>query len=123
MKLALSAALLLAAAMPALAQQGGPVVGSVTPRYKELSTWLTQTAEQVPESLYPFRPNPAVRSLGQLIGHVANAQFMFCTAALASRRRRIRISKKSRTRPRWWRPSKRRRHTAIGPTRRPTPTR
>lgn len=83
MKLALSAALLLAAAMPALAQQGGPVVGSVTPRYKELSTWLTQTAEQVPESLYSFRPNPAVRSLGQLIGHVANAQFMFCAAALA----------------------------------------
>jgi uncharacterized damage-inducible protein DinB len=82
MKHALIPALLLAAATPALAQQGGPVVGAVTPRYKELSGWLVKTAEQVPESLYGFKPNPAVRSLGQLVGHVANAHYLFCSAAL-----------------------------------------
>jgi len=85
MKHALIPALLLAAASPVLAQQGGPVVGSVTPRYAELSGWLVKTAEQVPESLYSFKPTPAVRSLSELIGHVANAQFMFCAAALAEK--------------------------------------
>jgi uncharacterized damage-inducible protein DinB len=85
MKRFLMPVLLLAAASPAAAQQGGPVVGSVTPRYAELSGWLVKTAEQVPESLYAFKPNPAVRSLGQLIGHVANAQFMFCAAAMGEK--------------------------------------
>jgi uncharacterized damage-inducible protein DinB len=80
---ALIPVLLLAVATPVLAQQGGPVVGSVAPRYKDLSTWIVQTAEQVPESLYSFKPNPAVRTLGQLIGHVANAHYLFCATALA----------------------------------------
>ena len=83
MKRYLMPVLLLAATVPAFGQQGGPIVGSVTPRYAELSGWLVKTAEQVPESLYAFKPTPAVRSISQLIGHVASAQFMFCAAAMA----------------------------------------
>jgi uncharacterized damage-inducible protein DinB len=41
-------------------------------------------AEQVPESLYSFKPTPQVRSLGQLFGHVADAQAMICAAASSS---------------------------------------
>ncbi len=65
------------------AATGGPVVAAVTPRFNELAGWLVATAEQVPESLYAFKPNPAVRSLGQLVGHVANAHYLFCSGALA----------------------------------------
>ena len=82
MKRVLMPVLLLAAAVPAFAQQGGPVVASVTPRFAELGGWLSKTAEQVPESLYAFKPNPAVRSLGQIIGHMANAHYLFCATAL-----------------------------------------
>ena len=82
MKYALIAAALLGAAAPAAAQQGGPVVAAVTPRFAELSGYLVKTAEQVPENLFAYKPNPAVRSLGEIIGHVANAHFMFCSAAL-----------------------------------------
>jgi uncharacterized damage-inducible protein DinB len=85
MKRLLLPALMLAAAAPAFGQGGGPVVGSVAPRYAELSGWLVKTAEQVPESLYSFRPTPAVRSIAQLVGHVANAQFMFCSAAMGQK--------------------------------------
>ncbi|HQR18400.1 MAG TPA: DinB family protein [Gemmatimonadales bacterium] len=82
MKYALIAAVLFGAAAPAVAQQGGPVVGAVTPRFAELSGYLIKTAEQVPETLYAYKPNPAVRSLGQLIGHVANAHYLFCSTAM-----------------------------------------
>src|SRR5262249_537640 len=39
------------------------------------------TAAKVSEELYAFKPTPEVRSLGQLIGHVADANFMICAAA------------------------------------------
>lgn len=42
---------------------------------------VLRAAEQVPESLYTFKPTPDVRSFGQLVGHVANAQGMICAAA------------------------------------------
>lgn len=86
MKLSLILTLLLAVAVPACAPPAdagdGVVVASVTPRFRELSTWLVQTVEQVPDSLYGYKPNPAVRSISELMGHVANAHYLFCSAAL-----------------------------------------
>lgn len=86
MKSFLIPTLLLAVAVSACAPPpdagDGVVVASVTPRFKELSTWLVQTVEQVPDSLYGYKPNPAVRSLSQIMGHVANAHYLFCAAAL-----------------------------------------
>lgn len=86
MKLSLIPSLLLAAAVSACAPPAdagdGVVVASVTPRFKELSTWLVQTVEQVPDSLYAYKPNPAVRSMSEIMGHVANAHYLFCASAL-----------------------------------------
>ncbi len=71
---------------PALAQGGAdaasPAVGSVTPLYRQVLAYLVAAAEQMPEADYAFRPTADVRSYGQLVGHVANAQFMICAAAL-----------------------------------------
>jgi uncharacterized damage-inducible protein DinB len=81
-------ALLLVAltASPALAQDGpasaNPVTGTLAPAYAQIRDYLIAAAEQVPEADYGFKPTPDVRSFGQLIGHVANAQFMICAAAL-----------------------------------------
>lgn len=47
-------------------------------------TNVLRAAEQVPESLYAFKPTPEVRSFGQLVGHVADAQGMICAAAAGS---------------------------------------
>lgn len=43
---------------------------------------LIRSAEKMPEESYSFKPSPDVRSFGQLIGHVADAQYLFCSAVL-----------------------------------------
>lgn len=42
---------------------------------------LVEAAEIVPAADYAFRPTPTVRSVAQLIGHVANGNFFFCSQA------------------------------------------
>lgn len=42
---------------------------------------VTATAEQVPESLYSFQATDEVRTLGQLLAHIADANYNFCSAA------------------------------------------
>jgi uncharacterized damage-inducible protein DinB len=42
---------------------------------------LLRTAEKVPEEYYSFKPTDAVRSLGQILGHVADSQYTFCSIA------------------------------------------
>lgn len=47
-----------------------------------MTNYVMRAAEQMPESEYGFRPVDSVRTFGQIIGHVAGAQHMFCAAAL-----------------------------------------
>lgn len=44
---------------------------------------LLKSAEEMPEENYSFKPVPTVRSFGQLVGHVADAQYEFCSAVIA----------------------------------------
>jgi len=50
--------------------------------WQQLTGHITQSAEDAPEALYSYRPTPEVRTFGQLIGHVAGAQYLICAAAL-----------------------------------------
>ncbi|HEX6040471.1 DinB family protein [Longimicrobium sp.] len=72
---------------PALAQGGAAAdpssaVGAVAPIYAQVRGYLLAAAEQMPDADYGFKPTPQVRSFGQLVGHVANAQYAICAAAL-----------------------------------------
>src|SRR5665213_2687271 len=42
---------------------------------------LVDTAEAMPAADYAFKPTPQVRSFAELIGHLANANFHFCSQA------------------------------------------
>ena len=42
---------------------------------------LAEAAEAMPAEGYEFKPTPQVRSFAQLIGHVTNAELLFCSAA------------------------------------------
>lgn len=53
-------------------------VRSVAPLHEMVKGYLIASAEQMPENLYGFKPSEEVRTFGQIIGHVANAQYMFC---------------------------------------------
>lgn len=43
--------------------------------------WLTASAEKMPEEHYSFRPTEGVRTYGQIIGHLADQQYLYCAAA------------------------------------------
>lgn len=76
----------LAMAVPVSAQmQHGdhaPVVPGVKALQDNVKGWIIAAAEQVPEADYAFKPTADVRSFGQLVGHIANAGYMFCSTAL-----------------------------------------
>jgi DinB family protein len=44
---------------------------------------LADAAENMPAAEYAFKPTPQVRTFGQLVGYVANANFFFCSQAQA----------------------------------------
>lgn len=75
------------ASLPAFAQ-GGAAPASANPltqggkgSFEMVKGYITKAAEQVPESLYGFKATPEVRSFGQLFAHVADSNFMICSAA------------------------------------------
>ena len=57
-------------------------VATIRTLWQQITGYITTVAEELPESTYAYRPTPEVRSFGQLIGHVAGAQYLFCAAAL-----------------------------------------
>lgn len=62
-------------------ENDSPIVASIKSSYTSLKSNLTKSAEMVPEAKYTFKPAGVaadVRSYGQLIGHIANANYMFC---------------------------------------------
>jgi len=46
---------------------------------------LLESAQEMPASEYAFKPTPEVRSFAQLVGHVVDANFFFCSQAQGQR--------------------------------------
>ena len=46
---------------------------------------LAEAADAMPGEDYAFKPTPEVRSFGQLIGHLTNGNFFFCSQAKAEK--------------------------------------
>ena len=49
--------------------------------YSRVSAILLRSAEKMPEENYSFKPTDGVRTYGQILGHVADAQYLFCSLA------------------------------------------
>jgi uncharacterized damage-inducible protein DinB len=78
---AVCAALVALAAAPLLAQDANPLTSALKGNLDMVKGNLIKSAEQVPETDYGFKPTPEVRSLGQILAHVADANYMICGAA------------------------------------------
>lgn len=63
------------------ARQADPLTAGAKRSYEIIKGYITRAAEKMPEEQYSFKPTPDVRSFGQLVGHVADAQYMICAAA------------------------------------------
>ncbi len=81
---------LLATAAVAVAQDN-PLSAFNKRAYGQVKVWLLGSAEKMPEENYTFKPTDAVRSFGQVVGHVADAQYLFCSAALGEKNPALKI--------------------------------
>src|SRR6202789_2783407 len=66
--------------------QGAPPANPITTSekgfYGFVSGAVVAAAQKMPEENYSFNPTPEVRSFGQLVGHVADASYMFCSQVI-----------------------------------------
>jgi uncharacterized damage-inducible protein DinB len=77
MRIGMASCLVLCAAV-AQAQEANPQVASAKAFYSYMKGNVTKTAEKVPAARYAYKATPKVRSIGQLLAHIADAQNAFC---------------------------------------------
>lgn len=88
-----SAAVLASVVVTPLAAQGAPPmsdnasVAAVRTFWEMITNYVTQSAQDMPEEKYDYRPTPEVRSFGELVGHVAGAQNLICGVAMGEQPR------------------------------------
>lgn len=59
-----------------------PLSGATKYMYTMSKNYLLKSAQEMPEANYSFQPVSTVRTFGQLVGHVADAQYEFCSAVV-----------------------------------------
>src|SRR5271154_2038505 len=59
-----------------------PITASEKGFYSFVTGAVAGAAQKLPEENYSFKPTPEVRSFGQLVGHVADASYSFCSQAI-----------------------------------------
>ena len=69
--------------LQAQATGGGvaPHVAILKTQADTIRSFVLRTAEKVPENLYEFKPTPDVRSIGALLGHIADGNNLLCGLA------------------------------------------
>ncbi len=85
--LALASATLTLAQTPAApaAPAANPFIAGQKFVYPYVMGIVVRAAEKMPEENYAFKPTPEVRSYGQILGHVADANYMFCSTVLGEK--------------------------------------
>jgi uncharacterized damage-inducible protein DinB len=78
--LILASCTVIAAASPAFAQPN-PLSSAAKMSLQMVKGNIVKAADQMPEADYAFKPVDTVRSFGAIIGHIANANYMLCSAA------------------------------------------
>jgi len=56
-----------------------PLCAGAKRTYSIIKGYITKAAAKMPEEQYGFKPTPDVRSFGQLVGHIADANYGFCS--------------------------------------------
>ena len=79
--------LALLAAAP-LAAQSAPTASAVADaqaNWASVRDYLVQSAVDMPQAKYSYRPTASVRTFGEILAHVAGSQSMFCAIALGEK--------------------------------------
>jgi len=82
-------AMLLSVVLVSGAMAQGPdlksIGGAARAYQNQVKDAIQRSADKMPEDEYAFKPTPDVRSFGQLVGHVADAQYAFCSASMGEK--------------------------------------
>lgn len=64
------------------ASKANPLSASEKYMYGMTKDDILKSAQEMPEANYAFKPVDTVRTFGQLVGHVADGQYEFCSAVI-----------------------------------------
>jgi uncharacterized damage-inducible protein DinB len=83
----LAAAIVVLGTMGSSAQAppANPLTAGAKKTYDMIKGNVTKAAAKMPEEHYSFKPTPEVRSFGQLVAHVADANYGFCAVVLGEK--------------------------------------
>jgi uncharacterized damage-inducible protein DinB len=85
MKQLISFAMILVAGTTTIAAQSAPpaadagYTASVRASWNAIKRNVSRSAQAMPDEGFAFKPTPDVRSFGQLLGHLANEHYIFCS--------------------------------------------
>lgn len=71
----------LAAATAAAQPTGNPISDAVRQDWTRASRNVKESATQMPPDEYGYKPVDTVRTFGQMIGHIAGVNYLYCGAA------------------------------------------
>ncbi len=72
---------LLVLASVCMLQAQDPMSKETKVMYTTVKGYILKSAEKMPEANYAFKPSPEVRNYGAILGHLADDQYFFCSAA------------------------------------------
>jgi uncharacterized damage-inducible protein DinB len=72
------------------------VVSEPKQAYEHIKENILKAAEEMPEMDYGFQPAPDIRTFGQLVAHIADAQAHFCSAVSGTHMQLNASSRKSK---------------------------
>jgi uncharacterized damage-inducible protein DinB len=61
------------------------LAGSTKAMHAMIRRNLAEAAENMPADEYAFRPTPQVRTFGQIVGHVIDSNFFFCSQVVGEK--------------------------------------
>jgi uncharacterized repeat protein (TIGR03803 family) len=70
---------------PVAAAPADPLSAGAKAMFDRAKDNILKSAQMVPEKDYAFKPVDTVRNFGQIVGHVADAQYLFCSVALGEK--------------------------------------
>jgi uncharacterized damage-inducible protein DinB len=83
--------LLLAATL--LGQEANPLSADAKRAYTEVKGNILRSAEKMPEENYDFRPAPRVRTFRQILGHIAQEQYLYFCAPVKGEQKSVDIER------------------------------
>lgn len=78
------------------APAANPLSTETQQAYASIKANLVKMADKMPDDQYAFKPTPEVRSFGELVAHVADAQASMCSTASGEKKAVNAASKKTK---------------------------